>query len=890
MPTCAHLLRGVKRQFGPTLLLAILGAGAVGLKMLWVDRGLPLQLSYAIDFRDVSSGELRVSGQVSSRTPVKALFSMVPATVAEHRDLVLETEFGEPGSVQRQVRGIGASDFFFYLPVRQQRRFTFQYRVRLGRRELTNAGSETGYIFGICSSSIVVFSGKYSLIVPADTPEDSKVEVRLVNLPPGFLVLPPFTGDAETGYLYSGKIGELTRTTVVAGLLKDEGGRIFLQASLPSSDRSQILGAFSLMGKAYPETLLDQVTFALLEETVDGYDVFTPDSNGLIAATASPATPRRMAKLMERIVSVQLAKKREASHSQWYFRGLEKWLGADFRHRYAAGNGLIEVGQDVYFEKTTAPAYQRSVTELGELDPERQPITIELLRARSRQMVEGIVAHLPAGESPARRLLQFALAAPSSDEALRPVLELASVSVMDLEREAMGRLPLDQGPPPKILGPSDGSSVVPRPAPASILWLLFTGGVEGYLENCGCSANQSGGLDKQIAFATRFRKDHPKSIILDLGRLLPIEEGPRLSPEVAVQGEIFARLAARMGFDALAVSSSEIYNLHDLREARYFDPDLYICQNLQHSGEGLFSAARLVKRTDPPVFLVSLFDPAASQGNRAIEDRLNRMQAPVDAEALERLISEKAPPGSLVILFGHISAVHAKLLLEKVPRIDLLLRASENAWEPLDDFPNLYDPRRYGHTLVLPANMRSYGLNVARLELGGDGGILDFDFQEIELDSSRTADPRTKEEISKLYEEAYREEPAAGHRENVASAYSGAEGCAPCHAQQYAQWKGTRHYKAYLTLVERRRNFVPECLGCHVTGYSDSSLSYAQLKIFGGVQCESCHGAGLGHIKTSGRSQLRAKISKEMCAVCHSPERSANFPGQFHEKYEAIRH
>jgi hypothetical protein len=87
--------------------------------------------------------------------------------------------------------------------------------------------------------------------------------------------------------------------------------------------------------------------------------------------------------------------------------------------------------------------------------------------------------------------------------------------------------------------------------------------------------------------------------------------------------------------------------------------------------------------------------------------------------------------------------------------------------------------------------------------------------------------------------------------------------CQTCHSDNYDEWDGTAHSKAFTDEAfqsEWQAQGSPsECLECHTTGYDDTSGEYA----FEGVTCESCHEAGLLMVKNT---------ASELCGSCHTGE------------------
>lgn len=107
--------------------------------------------------------------------------------------------------------------------------------------------------------------------------------------------------------------------------------------------------------------------------------------------------------------------------------------------------------------------------------------------------------------------------------------------------------------------------------------------------------------------------------------------------------------------------------------------------------------------------------------------------------------------------------------------------------------------------------------------------------------------------------------------------YVGLTKCAACHFDQYKDWKGSEHNRAFEILPLKYRNDA-SCLECHTTGSATDATSQQF-----GVSCESCHGPGEEHSKFAlrfvneiiteeGLTTLRGKIQRldmVQCVKCH---------------------
>jgi hypothetical protein len=90
------------------------------------------------------------------------------------------------------------------------------------------------------------------------------------------------------------------------------------------------------------------------------------------------------------------------------------------------------------------------------------------------------------------------------------------------------------------------------------------------------------------------------------------------------------------------------------------------------------------------------------------------------------------------------------------------------------------------------------------------------------------------------------------------------------------------------TLIDKKADFNPECVGCHVVGFKKKGgfLDRTTTSTLANVQCESCHGPGARHVKNSHAPYGNA--GKSSCMPCHTHENSPSF--EFESYWARIRH
>jgi hypothetical protein len=107
--------------------------------------------------------------------------------------------------------------------------------------------------------------------------------------------------------------------------------------------------------------------------------------------------------------------------------------------------------------------------------------------------------------------------------------------------------------------------------------------------------------------------------------------------------------------------------------------------------------------------------------------------------------------------------------------------------------------------------------------------------------------------------------------------YVGSKACMQCHPAVHEQWASTEHAKAMAALESEKDRRAPGCLKCHTTGFGkDGGFTSPQATPqLAEVGCESCHGAGRGHIARPAKGY--GKVGLATCQPCHDLENSPDF-------------
>jgi hypothetical protein len=489
--------------------------------------------------------------------------------------------------------------------------------------------------------------------------------------------------------------------------------------------------------------------------------------------------------------------------------------------------------------------------------------------------------------------------------------------------------------PTQTLGASDKENPSPATAhlfrgwPRPDLVLLLSGQQHGYLQPCGCSRPQRGGLERRYNFLQSLRQRGWPVVALDLGDV-PQTSGPRELPNV--QGLIKYRYSmdALRLMDYLAVGVGQTECALPLKEALdnfalNNDKPPVLCANLTDKAVNFPEEVRdSVVGTVPGGLKLAVVAVVGTTAAGPIKDPLVKFEKVrvVLQDQLKKLEAEK--PNLRVVLYQG-SPGEARNLAKAYPAFDVILCQSED-----DEGPG--QPEQIGNTCLVKG-VGHKGKNVGVLgvfKTANPRQPYEFRYHLVPLGEEYLT-PEGQEGANLIAQlmERYTQELKSGgylakygqgnHPMQVAVAgtvptYVGSERCKKCHEHAYEVWKNSAHSHAYQTLADVKhpslRQYDGECIVCHVTGFAYKSgftdvTATPQLKDVG---CEACHGPGSAHVKdpenakwhalmnpwkapageTAEQKAIRILTIDKACQRCHDPDNDVNW--NFDKKWPKVEH
>lgn len=421
------------------------------------------------------------------------------------------------------------------------------------------------------------------------------------------------------------------------------------------------------------------------------------------------------------------------------------------------------------------------------------------------------------------------------------------------------------------------------------LVLEFSSDLMGFVEPCGCTTGQYGGIGRRATYLRQARQKPTPHLALFAGDLVAgtgeldhiraetlISALAAMKYDAAVPGEmdllegeaVFRKRWCGLGF---AVSA----NLVDAEGKRFLPQYLVRQVSVRRAG-----GARTVKVAITGV--VAPFLVAKVQELSGLS--LDWVKAEDPTSVLKQIVPKLRKEAPLVVVLAHTGIPAAAQLAKDVPGIDVMVAGHNPA-------VSILSPPNLGGPILVAAGDRGRHITELRLKLAADGRVDAYSTSQTALGDVIPDDP----EVGRLME-TYRTRAAeygrrtraalAAKRTEQAGPYVGWKVCAMCHASATAQWKSTKHADALAALKKWHPSAAErmECLQCHVVGLGDpyGYIGERETPDLAGVQCENCHGPGRRHVEAAWLNKPSAGLltkspGEAVCRSCHDDEHHPKF-------------
>ncbi len=416
--------------------------------------------------------------------------------------------------------------------------------------------------------------------------------------------------------------------------------------------------------------------------------------------------------------------------------------------------------------------------------------------------------------------------------------------------------------------------------------LLLSGNWQGQIEPCGCTEKQLGGLDRRTETINIVAPDPNSRLILEAGPMID-----KFDRQNQLKFDTFLRAMKAVGYDAVAMTASELKLLHD----RIVDTEAslrpkIICSNIKEEYLAKFDGVRYItKELDFKGKKLTSYVLGISDGYDSPAGKEMELIEPVEAvkAIVNKLGLKKDDDKFLIVLTQSDNDAQVKALRE-IEGVDILVCRG------FGDAPKVNS--KEGDIFTCDTGLLSKYVTRISIDAEKKPASGSFKLDAIPIHSSFNLDPAVISlmddyQLVMQIENLIAENTDRYHLDG-GNSFAGSESCGngpECHADIYEIWSGLRHAQAVPTLAAVNRDFDPECMECHTVGlrYETGYKSRELTPQLAAVGCEMCHGPGTFH------NEYPTEPYREIftnCEQCHNDYHSPEFKEKREEYFEKINH
>jgi len=406
----------------------------------------------------------------------------------------------------------------------------------------------------------------------------------------------------------------------------------------------------------------------------------------------------------------------------------------------------------------------------------------------------------------------------------------------------------------------------------------------GYLEPCGCSQPQLGGLARRATAIRALGKDSPSLMLLSNGDLVK-----GMGRQSEIKFRIVMEAMKALGYAAHNAGAHDLMLGQDLLKSFPSDggyPRLISANVYDGGGRRVFDPYVVIRGPTPMGVVGVISDSFAQDVQRGgdglfVEEpgqEIRKVLGEMGAKHRSTVrATSQGQPLDYLVLMAYASLDEGRQLARHFPEFNLVVCG-------LNDEPLGY-PVRVNDTVVVTAGTR--GKHLVSVNVPTPAATLSTTSSPSVRYSVIALGPELADDIHMkallgLYQEMLKSERLLETRYQrltpSGKTYAGSSGCSRCHEKQHRHWQATRHARAFDTLRKANHEYDPECVRCHVTGFDFRTgfLTAEKSPDLTGVGCEACHGPLSGHAKEP-KERRSAQKPEATCIGCHEAERSPRF-------------
>ncbi len=352
--------------------------------------------------------------------------------------------------------------------------------------------------------------------------------------------------------------------------------------------------------------------------------------------------------------------------------------------------------------------------------------------------------------------------------------------------------------------------------------IIYTGGVDGELEPCGCSPKTDfGGLARRAGYIAEHQKTLSPYILIDAGNFLNKD-----TPQGRLRAEAMLKAFSIMKYDAVAF----------LKMEKEF-PYSFL--------SGLLKKYKLPVISDMPRYKQSISIKRDAFDVNVSVNPMNHQKGKLNILLTDKPVSE----------------------IKHVKGWDIIILSSGEILE---------EPLKVNGTIIVSGYPKGERLGILTLQIDSSKEILGFKHRWQLLGKDIKEDINVRKAL-KEYDAGVAGLLKDDSKPLAEISYLGISKCGECHQPFVEKWKKTRHAGAFSSLERAGKSGDSECIKCHTVGFGGKGGFYSAkiTPMLTDVQCEACHGPGREHLLDF--SKPMQPVAESVCLNCHTKSASPDF-------------
>jgi Cytochrome c554 and c-prime len=402
--------------------------------------------------------------------------------------------------------------------------------------------------------------------------------------------------------------------------------------------------------------------------------------------------------------------------------------------------------------------------------------------------------------------------------------------------------------------------------------IVVSGQMHGYINPCGCSSPQNGGLERRYNFIESLKAKGWDVVGIDLGEL-PETKG--IQEQNMLKYELSVKALRAMNYKVIGIGRDEFRaGLDDLLVAAWDGKKqprpllMSLADPGKHYAELNVRPFEVIADTTPKIGVINMMGPHLCD---EIDPKPNPAKPKFldNRDELPKALAAFAKDGvEIGVILQHeypkvgpnLGGIQAMQAIEKerrkqaltcaefcakerqknakIPAIQLMMHLIEDPEPPF--FMTQLDPKLPTHVVEIGHKGKYVGL----IGVYRDKNGYRLSYQKILMsedwltpEAKKAKQPvialmekyqlalKSQDMLAKAPRTLHFNQIPARNQKGLAATYVGSDRCSGCHKHAHAVWSESKHAKAMETLEKAKfpsnRHYDPECVKCHTTGFQN---------------------------------------------------------------------